>query len=74
LDIYFWKKTWIRTGSGYLFDFYKEIPLRVIQDVTNDGNIAFSLLWFLYSQKIKIILLVYAALITINDIIRVTLS
>jgi len=35
--IYIFEKNWIRTGSGYLFDFYNEISLRVIQDVTNDG-------------------------------------
>jgi len=26
-------------GSGYLLDFYNEIFLRVIQDVTNDGAV-----------------------------------
>jgi len=31
------EKSCIRTGSRYLFDFYNEISLRVIQDVTNDG-------------------------------------
>jgi len=40
----------------------------MIQDVTNyGGRVVFSLLWFLYSQKIKMILLLCAALITIND-------
>jgi len=29
-------ENWIRTGSGYLFDFYNEISLKVIPDVTND--------------------------------------
>jgi len=38
-----------------------------IQDVTNDGVLLFSLLWFLYSQKIKMILSVCAALITVDD-------
>jgi len=28
-------------GSGYWFDFYYEIFLRVIQDVTNDGGSVF---------------------------------
>jgi len=36
--------------------------------------LVFSLLWFLYSQKIKMILSVRGALITINDIICVALS
>jgi len=35
--IFIFEKNWITTGSGYLFDFYNEISLRVIQDVTNDG-------------------------------------
>jgi len=30
-----------KIGSGYLFDFYNEIPLRVIQGVTNDGGSVF---------------------------------
>jgi len=32
------EKDWIRTESGYWFDFYNKIFLRVIQDVTNDGG------------------------------------
>jgi len=54
----FLKKNWIRTGSGYWFDFYKEIFLRLIQDVTNDcGSVFFAII---------LILSVCAALITIN--------
>jgi len=34
--VFIFEKNWIRTGSRYLFDFYNEISLRVIQDVTND--------------------------------------
>jgi len=30
--IFIFEKNWIRTGSGYLFDFYNEISLRVIQE------------------------------------------
>ena len=30
-----------KIGSGYWFDFYNEIFLRVIQDVTNDGGSVF---------------------------------
>ena len=39
--IFTFEKNWIRTGSGYLFDFYNEISRRVIQDVTNDGGSVF---------------------------------
>jgi len=35
------EKNWIRTGSGYLFDFYNEIFLRVFPDVTNNGAVVF---------------------------------
>jgi len=34
--IFIFEKKWIRTGSGFLFDFYNEIFLRAIQEVTND--------------------------------------
>ena len=47
----FLNKNWIRTGWGYWFDFYKEIFLRVIQDVT-DLVAVFSSLWFLYCQYV----------------------
>ena len=57
LDIHFWKN-WIRTGSGYWFDFYNEFFLRVIQNVTNNrGSVFFPMIF---------ILSVCAALITIN--------
>jgi len=46
---------------------YFEISLRVIHDVTNDGGSAFFTIVFIFTQKIKIILSVCAALITIND-------
>jgi len=39
--IFIFEKNWIRTGSGYWLDFYNEIFLRVIQDVTNDGGSVF---------------------------------
>jgi len=42
---------WIRTGSGYLFDFYNEISLRVIQDVTNDGGSIFFAMVFKFTTK-----------------------
>jgi len=49
------KKNWIRTGSGYLFDFYNEISFRVIQDVTNDvhaGSVFFAMV-FVSTKKAK---------------------
>ena len=39
--IFIFERKWIRTGSGYLFDFYNEVFLRVILDVTNDGAVVF---------------------------------
>jgi len=58
LDIHFWKN-WIRTGSGYWLDFYNEIFLRMIEDVTNDGgSVSFAMVFTLSAR---------AALITIND-------
>ena len=53
----FLKKNWNRTGSGYWFDFYNEIFLRVIQNVTNNRGGVFALFF---------ILSVCTALITIN--------
>ena len=47
-----------KIGSGYWFDFYNEIFLRVIQDITNDGGSVFFAVVF--------ILTVCSALITIN--------
>jgi len=39
------------TGNGYLFDFYNEIYLRVIKDVTNDGgSVFFAILVFIFTQ------------------------
>jgi len=56
--IFICETNWIRTGSGYWYDFYNESFLRVIQDVTNDGgSVSFAMLF---------ILSVCAALITIN--------
>ena len=39
--IFIFEKNWIRTISGYLFDFYNEIFLRVIQNVTNNRGSVF---------------------------------
>ena len=39
--IFIFEREWIRTGSGYLFDFCNEVFLRVILDVTNDGAVVF---------------------------------
>ena len=49
--IFIFEKNWIRTGSGYWFDFYNEIFLRVIQFNMSQMMVAvFSLLWFLHCQ------------------------
>jgi len=45
------EKKWIRTGAGYLFEFYNEILLRVIQDVTNDGAVVFFAMLFLFTKN-----------------------
>jgi len=49
-----------------LFDFYNEISLRVIQDVTNDDASVFFAMVFIFTKN-QIDLSVYAAIITIND-------
>jgi len=54
------KKIWSGAGSGYCIDFYNEIFLRVIQDVTNDGGSVFFTIVFVLSVCLC------AALITIS--------
>ena len=49
--IFFFEKKWIRTGSGYWFDFYNEIFLRVNQDVTNDGGGVFFAIIFIFTKN-----------------------
>jgi len=49
--IFISEKNWIRTGSGYLFDVYNEISLRVIQDVTNDGGSVFFAVVFIFTKN-----------------------
>jgi len=39
------------SGSGYLFDFYIEISLRVIQDVTNDDAGVFVTMVFIFTKN-----------------------
>jgi len=56
-----------KIGSGYLFDFYNKIFPRIIQDVTNDGAVVFFTIMIFIFTKYKMILLVRAALITIDD-------
>jgi len=51
LDLDNLKKNCIRTGSGYWFDFYNEITLRVIQDVTNDGRNVFFAVVFIFTKN-----------------------
>jgi len=64
--IFIFENNWIRTRSGYLFDFYDEISLRVIQDVTNDGGSVLFATVFIFTKNQRI-LSVCAALITINN-------
>jgi len=64
--IFIFEKNWIRTGTGYLLDFYNDISLRVIQDGTNDGGCVFIAVGCIH-KNIKSLLSVCAALITIND-------
>ena len=49
--IFIFEKIWIRTGSGYFFDFYNKIFLRVIQDVTNDGAGVFFDMIFIFTKN-----------------------
>ena len=48
--IFIFEKNWIRTGSVYLFDFYNDISLRVIQDVTNDDDSVFFATVFMFTK------------------------
>jgi len=41
----------IGLGSGSLFDFYNEILLRVIKDVTNDGAVVFFAMIFILKKN-----------------------
>jgi len=42
----------IGSGSGYRFDFYNEITLRVIQNVTNDGgSVSFAMVFIFTKYK-----------------------
>ena len=49
--IFILEKNWIRTGSGYLFDFYNEIFLRVILDDTNDDAVVFFAVIFIFTKN-----------------------
>jgi len=51
--IFIFEKNWIKTGSGYLFDFYSEIFLRVIQNVTNDDGavVFFAIMIFIFTKN-----------------------
>ena len=48
---FIFEKNWIRTRSGYLFDLYNEIFLRVIQDVTNYDAIVFFSMIFTFTKN-----------------------
>ena len=62
-----------KIGSGqdqdiYLFDFYNEIFLRVIEDITNDVSLpTVYKVVFILMQQIAMVLSVCVALIIIND-------
>ena len=47
--VFILEKNRIRTGSGYLFDFYNEIFRRVIR-VTNDGAVVFFVMIFIFTK------------------------
>ena len=49
--IFIFEKIWIRTG--YLFDFYNKISLRMIQDVTNYGGrgLVFFAIVFIFTKN-----------------------
>jgi len=49
--IFIFEKIWITTGSGDLFDFYNEIFLTMIQDVTNDGAVVFFAMIFIFTKN-----------------------
>jgi len=72
LDIYF-GKNWIKTGSGYSFDLYNEISMRVIQDVTNDAWWYRNVLVFIFTKKSKLFCQ-YVVHLSQSMIIHVTLS
>jgi len=62
------EKKWIRTGSRYLFDFYNEIFLRVIQDVANDDAVVFfAMIFILTKNQTDFVSRLCAALITMDD-------
>jgi len=52
--IFIFEKNRIRTGSGHLFDFYSEISLRVIQDVTKEWCCCFLCYDFYIHKKSKL--------------------
>jgi len=49
--IFIFEENWIRIGSGYLFDFYNEIFLTVIQDITNDGAVVFFAMIIIFTKN-----------------------
>jgi len=51
ISIIIFEKNWITTGFGYLFNFYNEISLRVIQDVTNDGLGRFCYIFYIHTKN-----------------------
>jgi len=43
-----------KIGTGYLFDFYNEISMKVIQDVINNGGSVFFAMDFIFTKKSKL--------------------
>jgi len=48
---YLFLKNWNKIGSAYLFDFYYEIFLRMLQDVINDGAVVFFAMIFIFAKN-----------------------
>jgi len=49
--IFIFEKNWIRTRTGYLFDFYNEFFLKVMQDVTYNGAAVFFTMLFIFTKN-----------------------
>jgi len=63
-----------KIGPGYLFDFYNELSLRVIQDVTNDGGRVFFAMVFIFTNNQNVFVNICLLHSSQSKIIRYTLS
>ena len=68
--IFIFEKNWTR----YLFDFYNELSLRVIQDVTNDGGRVFFAMVFIFTNNQNVFVNICLLHSSQSKIIRYTLS